>query len=256
MTFDLMKIFHEMGLFARCVVFALMAMAVASAAVFLERLWSFRRTGALSRAFAATAGPMLQKGQAEELLKVAEAQKHSPLATLVADGLRTYVAAVRQPGDVSAIELVKRELARKSEELGAEVRRGMGVLASTGSVAPFVGLLGTVVGIIAAFQGIAKEGSGGIGSVSAGIAEALIVTALGLVVAIPAVLCFNVLSARADGIVMALDRSRGELVDHLESRRPMVGGGATPYRSESGSGASHGHGQPATGAAREASVAA
>ena len=96
------------------------------------------------------------------------------------------------------------------------------MLASVGSVAPFVGLLGTVVGIIAAFEGIAKEGSGGIGAVSAGIAEALVVTAFGLVVAIPAVLAFNYLSGRADQLTLALERARGEFLDHLEVSAPTI----------------------------------
>jgi biopolymer transport protein ExbB len=108
----------------------------------------------------------------------------------------------------------------------------MSVLATVGSVAPFVGLLGTVVGIIEAFAGIAKEGSGGLGAVSAGIAEALVVTALGLLVAIPAVLMFNLLSTRADALLLSLDQARSEFMDHLEdlgpaSRTVVSGNGAT-----------------------------
>jgi biopolymer transport protein ExbB len=90
------------------------------------------------------------------------------------------------------------------------------VLASVGSVAPFVGLLGTVVGIISAFQGIAASGSGGLSSVSAGISEALIETALGLAVAIPAVLAFNYLSTGIAADEGALGRSAGELADQIE----------------------------------------
>ncbi|RYZ35892.1 MAG: MotA/TolQ/ExbB proton channel family protein, partial [Myxococcaceae bacterium] len=109
-----------------------------------------------------------------------------------------------------------RDLVRINERITADVRRGMSVLATVGSVAPFVGLLGTVVGIIEAFAGIAKEGSGGLGAVSAGIAEALVVTALGLLVAIPAVLMFNFLSTRADALLLSLEQARGEFLDHLE----------------------------------------
>ncbi|MEQ9322290.1 MAG: MotA/TolQ/ExbB proton channel family protein, partial [Polyangiaceae bacterium] len=85
-------------------------------------------------------------------------------------------------------------------------------------VAPFVGLLGTVVGIIGAFQGIASSGSGGLGAVSAGIAEALIETAFGLMVAIPAVLFFNYLSARVARLELQLGRSVGELLDDMENQ--------------------------------------
>ncbi|MGA9525426.1 MAG: MotA/TolQ/ExbB proton channel family protein, partial [Myxococcaceae bacterium] len=138
------------------------------------------------------------------------ADDHPPLRVGAADLLQLSP-------ERSAVELTRRELERKSEALNAEIRRGMGVLASVGSVAPFVGLLGTVVGIITCFEGISAEGSGGLGAVSAGIAEALVVTALGLLVAIPAVLAFNFLSSQADGLSLALDQARGQLVDALES---------------------------------------
>jgi len=92
----------------------------------------------------------------------------------------------------------------------------LAVLASVGSVAPFVGLLGTVLGIISAFQGIAATGSGGLSSVSAGIAEALIETALGLSVAIPAVLAFNYLSTSIARDELTLTNAAGELVDRIE----------------------------------------
>src|SRR5262249_51996201 len=88
---------------------------------------------------------------------------------------------------------------------------------TVGSIAPFVGLLGTVVGIIAAFQGIGATGSGGIGAVSTGIAEALVETAFGLMVAIPAVILFNYLNARISSIELALGRSLGELLDEMEN---------------------------------------
>jgi biopolymer transport protein ExbB/TolQ len=91
----------------------------------------------------------------------------------------------------------------------------MGILATTGSTAPFIGLFGTVIGIITAFQGIAAAGGGGLGAVSAGIAEALIVTAVGLFVAIAAVLAFNYLSARFDRFDMSMQHSAGELLDQL-----------------------------------------
>jgi len=81
--------------------------------------------------------------------------------------------------------------------MGAELRSGLAVLASVGSVAPFVGLLGTVLGIISAFRASASSGSGALSSVSAGISEALVETALGLAVAIPAVLAYNYLSTRS-----------------------------------------------------------
>jgi biopolymer transport protein ExbB len=101
--------------------------------------------------------------------------------------------------------------------VGEELRRGMNVIATVGSLSPFVGLLGTVVGIIGAFQGIGSAGSAGIGPVMAGISEALVETAFGLMVAIPSVIAFNYLNARISVIETALGRSAGELLDELEN---------------------------------------
>jgi len=219
MSFDIAKIFSEMGVFALIIVGALGLMAVSALTVFVERLWSYRRTRRKSAEFAGQAAALLDRGAYRELLVAAERPKGGPLATLLASGLRSYQKAIETPpsGSVTPIELCRRELARRADFISAQLRRGLGVLASVGSTAPFVGLLGTVVGIIQAFEDIAAEGSGGMGAVSSGIAEALVVTAIGLVVAIPAVLAFNFLSARSDALMMAIDQARGQLVDHLEA---------------------------------------
>lgn len=113
--------------------------------------------------------------------------------------------------------MARNEAERQRERIGQELRRGLSVLASIGSTAPFVGLLGTVLGIISAFQGIAATGGGGLGAVSAGIAEALIETAFGLFVAIPTVLSYNYFMARANAVEGALERASGELLDELEN---------------------------------------
>ena len=216
MSFSLIKIFAEMGLFARIIAGALAIMAIASVAVFCERLWAFWRMRARSRAFGASGAKLLEAHDFGAFVAEATAFEGAPLATLLGGGMRAFLDGIRRPGKVAPFELARRALERTTEVIGSDVRRGFGVLASVGSIAPFVGLLGTVVGIISAFQGIAKEGSGGLGAVSGGIAEALVVTAFGLLVAIPAVLAFNYLSAKADSIMQALDTSRGEFVDFLK----------------------------------------
>ncbi|RJO63495.1 MAG: MotA/TolQ/ExbB proton channel family protein [Myxococcales bacterium] len=219
MNFDLIKIFGEMGAFALAIVSLLSAMAVASLAVYLERLWAFNRGKKQSRRFAAAADELIEREDYPALLEQAEKHRHSPLASLFAAGLRTYLKeSVNRRGALGAADLARRQLNRKYDALEAETRRGFGVLASVGSIAPFVGLLGTVVGIIDAFEGIAREGSGGLGAVSAGIAEALVVTAIGLCVAIPAVLAYNSLSSAADSILLRLQHSGSELADFLEHR--------------------------------------
>lgn len=230
MTFNLLKIWHEMGAFARGIACTLAAFSIASLVVFVERLWAFRRARRRSEAFGEEVAPLLAQREYEQIVRRAGAFRASPLAQVIATGLTVYLAALKRGQmALSPVELVRRDLTRKAAAQDNEIRRGMNVLASVGSVAPFVGLLGTVVGIISAFQGIAQEGSGGLGAVSAGIAEALVVTAFGLLVAIPAVLAFNYLSARADEISVALEQSRGELIDLLEAGMAPV---ATPPAPE------------------------
>ncbi len=219
MSFDLGAIVSKMNIFAMLVAGVLVIMAISSLTVFVERWWAFFRTKRRSLRFAPTAGRLLESNDHEALLKAANDAPKSYLASMLQTGISTYVKALETPGsDLAPAELVKRELERKGDAQAAQLKRGLGVLASVGSTAPFVGLLGTVIGIIGAFEGIAAEGSGGLGAVSAGIAEALVVTALGLMVAIPATLIFNFLSTKADGIMLALDQARGQLVDHLEAR--------------------------------------
>lgn len=217
MTFDLVAIWAHMGLLARSIAFVLLVMAIASVGVVVERFIAFARSGAVSKAFVAAAAPLIEKWQLEKLVKTAQAHKASPLAGLFERMTSAYLRGIDQPGEMTPVDLARNESARRLEAAGAELRRGMNVLASVGSVAPFVGLLGTVVGIIGAFQAIGVSGSAGLSSVMAGISEALIETAFGLLVAIPAVLFFNYLSARVAGIELALSRSVGELLDEMEN---------------------------------------
>jgi biopolymer transport protein ExbB/TolQ len=118
------------------------------------------------------------------------------------------------------VAAVNRAIERSSTRTIADMRRGLGALATIGSTAPFVGLLGTVAGIITAFQAMAATGSGGLGSVSAGIAEALVTIAFGLLVAIPAVMTFNYLSHRVEDIQVDLTDSANELVDYFIKNAP------------------------------------
>ena len=110
---------------------------------------------------------------------------------------------------------MRRAIQRATALTANDLKKGIPSLATIGATAPFVGLLGTVVGIITAFQGIAATGSGGLGAVSAGISEALVETALGLVVAIPAVWFYNYFTGRLEYFNVEMDNSSSELVDYF-----------------------------------------
>lgn len=217
MTFDLAHIWAHMSLLSKSIAFGLFLMAIASVGVVVERFVAFAKANKLSRAFVADAKRPLEAWDLHKLVETSRKYKASPLATLFERMTTKYIEGVDGGGSMTPVELARNEATRRLEAVGAELRRGMNVLASVGSVAPFVGLLGTVVGIIAAFASIGAAGNAGIAAVSAGISEALIETAFGLMVAIPAVLFFNYLSARVNGIELALSRSVGELLDEMEN---------------------------------------
>jgi biopolymer transport protein ExbB len=227
MSFNLVQILSHMGPLGMVIAGFLIMMAIACVGVVVERLIALGRSARESRQFAQRVPGLIEDWKLEELRAVADSYKGSALARLFSAVVRRYIKGIQQTDAANAVELATGEAERSKEAVGADLRRGLNVLATTGSIAPFIGLLGTVVGIIAAFQGIASSGSGGIGAISAGIAEALIETALGLLVAIPAVLAFNALSARINGVELALARSAGELIDELE-----VHHGAKPERKK------------------------
>ncbi len=224
MNFDLVRIWHEMDIPAKGVTLALLLGGLVSLTVVIERLIAFARSRSQSRRFAAQAATLVDRGDLRELREAVAGYPASHLARLLEGPLDVYLAHEHEQGDKgeAVVELVRRELQRKHEETGTDLRRGLTVIASVGSIAPFVGLLGTVLGIIAAFAKISATGSGGLASVAGGISEALVVTALGLVIAIPAVLAFNMLSTRADKILQGLSASAGQFIDHVEFRH--VGG--------------------------------
>ena len=118
----------------------------------------------------------------------------------------------------AVFDSVARALERQGQREVLSLKRGYGVLATVGSTAPFVGLLGTVMGIVNAFQMMAAAGSGGLGTVSAGIAEALITTAFGLLVAIPAVMAYNYLQGWVDARTIDIAESSNEFLDIVAKR--------------------------------------
>jgi len=215
MSFSPIHIWASMGLMSKVIASLLLVMATMSLAVVVERWVSLLRGKGETRTFLRAVVPLLEGSDYAKAAELADGHKAAPFARLMAPILRKLTSSEEK--NLSRVELARREAERQKEAVGEELRRGMGVLASVGSIAPFVGLLGTVVGIITAFQGIASTGSGGLGSVSAGIAEALVETALGLMVAIPAVLFFNQLNNKINIVETELARRTGELLDELEN---------------------------------------
>jgi biopolymer transport protein ExbB len=217
--FDLHEIWSTMGWANRAITIFIALMAVLSIAITIERVIAFSKSATISRAFAARAQGAIKHWNMGQLLELTQTHRASSLGRLF-EAITLKYLDVCERGEVrtAGIDMVRNESARQQEAIGADLRRGMSVLATIGSITPFVGLLGTVIGIIAAFSEIGSANSAGIGAVSVKIGEALVETALGLAVAIPAVIFFNYLTGRVGAIEAALGRSAGQLIDEMEFR--------------------------------------
>jgi len=220
MSFDLVHIWSAMGPLSKMIALSLLLMGVASVAVFVERSFTLSRSARASRVLARAVAAPLEDGQLAEVVALCAAHRGAALGRLLGATVQRYLRALDR-GDAphEALEKARTEAERRKELVSTGLRAGMAVVATVGSIAPFVGLLGTVIGIISAFQGIAASGSGGLGAVSVGIAEALVETALGLLIAIPAVIFFNALTQRVSREEQALVRRAAELLEGLGRAR-------------------------------------
>ena len=222
-SWDLISMWHQMGILAKVVALILFVMSGWSIGVMIDRWMAFNAARNQSRTFAPAVAGALREGKIDEAIKVAERNKKSHLAKVVTAGLMEFKAHQDSPGEIpgETIEASKRALERTEAIVHAELKRGLGGLATIGSTAPFVGLFGTVIGILNAFSGIAKEKATGLAAVAGGISEALVTTALGLFVAIPAVMMFNYLTGRVEAFDVEMDNSSSELIDYFLKRRSM-----------------------------------
>jgi biopolymer transport protein ExbB/TolQ len=212
MQFTLSDIWAHMGLFARGIVGVMLIMSIASVFVIGERWMTFSKSLDESRAFAAKMGALLAKGDLGGAAAAKLGKEIGYLGRVISAGLAAYKAGGGAKPDL-VFESVARALERQGQRESATLKRGIAVLATVASTAPFIGLLGTVMGIINAFQSMASSGSGGLGTVSAGIAEALATTALGLGVAILAVIAYNVLQGWVDARAVDISESSNEFLD-------------------------------------------
>ena len=215
MQFTLTDLWHHMGLFARLIVGVMALMSVASVLITLERIIVFVRSSGESRAVAEKMAALLARGDLEAAAWTTRGDDIGHLGRVIRAGLLAYA---RTPGSDHELtfESVARALERQAQREVQTLKRGQGIIATVASTAPFVGLLGTVVGIVNAFQLMAASGSGGLGTVSAGIAEALVTTAFGLLVAIPAVMAYNSLQGWVDARAVDISESSNELLDVVD----------------------------------------
>jgi biopolymer transport protein ExbB len=222
-SFDPISMWNQMGWLAKLVVIILFIMSAWSIGVMIDRLMAYSAARTQSRQFAPAVAGALREGKLDEAIKIADRYKKSHLAKVVVAGLQEFKAhqlSTEIPGE--EIEASKRALERAEAIVHAEMKRGVSSLATIGSTGPFVGLFGTVVGIINAFKGISESKSTGLGAVAGGISEALVTTAIGLFVAIPAVMMFNYFTNKIEAFDVEMGNSSSELIDYFLKRSQRV----------------------------------
>jgi biopolymer transport protein ExbB len=223
MSFDIAHIWQSMTIINKGVIFILILMSIYSVTVTIERFIFFNKARKQSLQFARGVGGFLKNDNLQGAIDSSKKFTYSHVARVTAAGLLEFKNDADAGGGGvvghDMIEAAERAIERETLLVSADFKRGLAGLATIGSIAVFIGLFGTVIGIINAFSGMAMTGSGGIGAVSAGIAEALIATATGLVVAIFAVWMFNVFLNKIERFQIEMTNATSELIDYFIKRR-------------------------------------
>lgn len=218
--FDLWSMWTSMGIPAKAVVVILALMSAWSIGVMIDRYIAFSQARKQSREFAPAVAGCLKEGKIEEAISVAEQNKRSHLAKVVEAGLQEYRSqGVASDLSGDQIESSRRACERAEAIVNAELKRGLSSLATIGATAPFVGLFGTTVGIINAFAGMSASQTAGLAAVAGGISEALIATAFGLLVAVPAVWAYNAFTNSVEAFQIEMTNSSSELLDYFVKKR-------------------------------------
>lgn len=214
MTFT--ELLGNVGWFGGAVMICLTALSVFSVGMIVDKHRRFRSASRQSEMFKPMFKKFLHGGEIQELIDAVRLHQNSYVAQVVSAGIHEYDGVRRSGGDpVASLDLVTSAVRDSMSETLIQLKRGLGFLATIGSTAPFIGLFGTVVGIINAFRSIAATGSGGMSVVSGGIAEALVSTALGIFVAIPAVVAFNHFTGKIENFHVEMNRASSQLVNCL-----------------------------------------
>lgn len=185
---DLIQIIHRGAL----ATYPLIVLSVISVAVVLERLWSLRNIGSVTLRIADSILEPLRKGEKDLAMAICRQNSYSPAGRIFLNVISLGTNAGVESANTFAAEPIFEETQK--------LKKHLWILGTVASSAPFIGLLGTVVGIIKSFESMAIVGTGGFTVVAAGISEALVATALGLGVAIIAVIFYNYFQTRVANV--------------------------------------------------------
>ena len=212
----LTELLRNVGMFGGAVMVCLALISLFSIGVIVDKHRKFRAAARQTELFKPVFKKFMHGGELQELIDAMPLHKKSYVVQVVSAGVLEY-DGVRQTGgnQEASLELVSSALRDSMSETLVDLKKGLGFMATIGSTAPFIGLFGTVVGIINAFTSIAATGSGGMSVVSGGMAEALVSTALGIFVAIPAVVAFNSFTGKIETFHVQMNRASTQVVNHL-----------------------------------------
>ncbi len=213
-SFSLIDIAKHISPGGWLVAFTLLVMSIWSIHVFIDRLLAFAKSRKQSLRAMHESYERLEEGHFEEALAATRKYPGGNLARIMGAALASALTD-RRRGAALDLEAAERSVEKERGQVTSGMRKGMTVLATVSATAPFVGLLGTVIGIIVTFQTMGKTGQGGLGQVAGGIAEALVMTAFGLLVAIPAVWIYNYLNGKIEELQTDIDTIKAEIIDHL-----------------------------------------
>ncbi|HEY4485316.1 MAG TPA: MotA/TolQ/ExbB proton channel family protein [Nitrospiria bacterium] len=226
MSYSLFEIISSAGLITYIVLIVLLLMSVVSWGIIFQKFFLFRKTAGENSRFQKL---YYKVEDLVELRKAALRMPHSPIAGVFLAGLDRLdpSMSLKSEDDLRAIgeaergatlKILERTLKRAIEDRIAEMEAYLSFLATTGNVSPFIGLFGTVLGIIGAFQGISRQGTASITAVAPGVSEALLATAAGLLAAIPAVVAYNYFVSRVRVIASDMETFSADFLSLVEER--------------------------------------
>jgi biopolymer transport protein ExbB/TolQ len=216
MQFGLIEMWQAMGTVARAVSLILITLSIVSLYLFIERQMVFTRAKKKSQLIAPKLAEMLKNGQIKEALALSSKKdnKGSHLARVTAAGIQEFISGREAHLNMEEqINSAQRGCDRAAVLFNQDLKRGLSVLATISTSAPFIGLFGTISGIINAFRGMALTGSGGIGAVAGGISEALVTTAFGIGVAIIALWCYSILNSKIEIYDAEMNNTTSQVID-------------------------------------------
>ena len=222
-SFNPLDMWHHMGLLDKGVVSILIIMSIYSVWVMIDRFAYFMKARRLSMQFVLALRERMTKRDLNGALNLSKADPQSPIAKVIYEALSEYrdgLDAIAKTGpdevgEFDVVDAVNRAIDRVKEREISKMKTGLSGLGTISAAGPFIGLFGTVVGIINAFRSMASSGQGGLGAVSAGISEALVTTAAGLLVAIPALMVYNYFTNAIETFIVDMNDVSSELISYV-----------------------------------------